>query len=319
MTNPVYKKNRIRRFAALAAAAVIMLGMLSGCSRVQFAAALGDDVLLTVDDEECTLAEAVFRLMEVKDRYEDEEDELFWERSVDGLTMDEYVKESVQEEMIRITAAVIMADNLAVTISEDELEEITEEAEEAYDELADGHDLSAYGITLESVISLYTKLELYNKVYDELTADAESLISEADTKAIEVNYVEIPLEDGEDAAEALRQEIKGGTDFGTACTSAGYEAVLEQVLTKGSMPDEFENVAYDLTDGELSEVIETEDCYYLIECVEDYLISESVANNNQIVADARQEAFNEAYTEFSSGAALRFNENVWEEISVRDI
>lgn len=319
MNRKIMFRNKTGKYIALAAAAVLLICAACGCGRVQFTLQADSKTLLIVEDEECTIAEGVFRLMEVKDQYYDGSDELFWERSVGDSTMEEYVKDSVEEEMIRITSSVIMADKLAVTLTEDEVEELTEAAEKSYNTLAESHDLDLYGITLETAISLYTKQAIYDKVYDELSADIETQISESDTKVIEVNYVEIPLETSSDDAEALRTAVKNGTDFEEACSEYGLEAMMDQVLSKGSMPDEFESVAYALVDGELSEIVETDECYYLIQCVEDYLISESVANNNQVIADARQEAFNEAYTEFSSDAVLQFNEEAWEEISIQEI
>ena len=321
MKNKRFLKNKPRKIAAGAAALMAVLSLLTGCARVQFVAQMSDETLLIVNDEECTMAEGIFRLMEVKDEYisDEEEDELFWERSVGDITMEEYIKESVEEEMIRITSCIIMADEMAITISSEELEEITAAAEKSYASVSENHDLAAYGITLDSVIALYTKQELYDKIFDELSSDVDIQISESDTKVIEVNYAEIPLETDSDVLEALRQEVQAGTDFETACNEYGLEAIMNQVLKKGSMPDEFESVAYALVDGELSEIIETDECYYLIQCVEDYLISESVANNNKVMADARQETFNEAYTEFSAETSLQFNDAAWEEISVPEI
>ena len=319
MIKKEHLRNKTEKHIVMIIISVMVLCAASGCGRVQFTAQTDSKTLLVVDDEECTIAEGVFRLMEVKDQYYNEADELFWERSVGDLTMEEYIKESVEEEMIRITSSVIMADRLAITLSEEEVEELTEAAEKSYNSLSENHDLASYGITLETAISLYTKQAFYDKVYDELSADIETQISETDTKVIEVNYVEIPLETSSADMEALRSAVQGGTDFEEACSDYGLEAVMNQILSRGSMPDEFESVAYALVDGELSEIIETDDCCYLIQCVEDYLISESVANNNQVIADARQEAFNEAYTEFSSDAVLQFNEEAWENINVQEI
>ena len=116
-------------------------------------------------------------------------------------------------------------------------------------------------------------------LYEGLSENLSLEISEADTKVIQVSYVFIPGTESYDKAEQLRKTINDGEGFEYACEHAGFEPVLGKTLMKGDMPESFERVAYALIDGEMSEVVEDgKNGYYLILCLEDYMVAESIAN-----------------------------------------
>ena len=95
---------------------------------------------------------------------------------------------------------------------------------------------------------------------------------------------------------------------------------MRRVISRGDMDSRFENVAYALVDGELSEVVEIgKEGYYIIQCIEDYMVSESVANKNKVISEARKEAFEEAYEEFAQNQKLRFNTEEWNKIDVESL
>ena len=315
----MYRLNfKIKTFLSIILAFIMMLA-LCGCSQVKLAGPMSSKILVTIDDESCTVNEAIFRLMEVRNYYKADEDEMFWYRTIGDTTFAEYIKESVKDEMLKITSSVIIADEMALYLTEEEQAKIQNDASEAYAMISEQYDLGSYGITLDTAVQLYTKQAYYNKVFNKLAEDIDLKISESDTKVIEVNYVEIPVSVSINEAEEFRNEVKAGTSFETACTNNGWEPVMNQVLMKGSMPSAFEDVAYALTDGELSEIVETTDCLYVIQCIEDYMIAESVANNNQVISSAKQQLFDDKYEEFAETVIMRFNDSVWEDISVPDL
>ena len=298
---------------------IMMVISLSACAEIRLAKPLDDDVLMIIDDTECSTAECIFRLMEVKELYHADEDEIFWYRSIGDTDLEHYVKESVLDEMMKYTASMIIADEMALTLSVDEQSQIRNYAKEAYDEMASKYELSKYGITVETVENLYLKKALYDLVFNEVSKNVTMEISTTDTKVILVNYVIIPTKTPIDDIEAMRNRIRGGEDFGEVCTENGYEPSLNCILKKGDMPEAFENVAYALLDGELSEAIETKECIYLIQCVEDYMVNESVANYNEVISRTKKEKFDEKFIEFSSDRLLRLNTKVWDNISVPDL
>lgn len=310
------KKQHIFKAFSAVFAAVIIVCSLAGCGEIRLARPMSDSVLLTINSQPCSVAEAIYRLMEVKEYYKADEDDMFWDRSIGDTTFEGYIKDSVKEEMMHLTASEIMSEEMALYLTDDDISGYTQKAQESYLALSQRYDLTSYGITQSTVTELYRKQALYDKVFNKLSENINIQISESDTKVIEINYVEIPLGVSLNTAEKLRTEVKSGTSFKTACESFGWEPVMDQVIMKGDMPAAFENVAYALIDGELSEIIETPECLYIIQCVEDYMISESVANNNKVISSARKARFDDAFNELASRTLLRFNDAVWDDIRV---
>ena len=287
--------------------------LLSGCTEIKMTHPLGSTTLLEINDTQCSMGTGVFALLEAKENYKDADDVLLWSRNIGDTTLAEYLKDTVTDELLRYTAAQVMAQNLTVFIGEEDRDKAEADAETLFEVLNSRYNLARYNISWEDAVDLMIKRIYYNKVYDKLSENINMEISESDTKAIEISYVFIPITDGIEAAEKMRNEVKGGTAFEMVCTNYGYEPTLNLTVTKGDLPTVVEVKAFALRDNEVSEIIETRDGYYIIYCMEDYKVAESLANKNRIIADARKERFQEAYEEFAKTNKMRFNTSAWDE------
>lgn len=305
--------------APAAFAAVLMALLLCSCSEIKLVHALPDDVLVQIDEETTSCAEGVFCLMELLDAYSDDIDDTFFERSVGDISMDEYLKECAMEEIVALTCIGFIADDLAVYLTDEEIAAAQQEADEAYADISAKYDTASYDVTQDTVRDYYEKKALYEKVYSELTDSVTMQISETDTKVIEVNFVLFPEDTDIDEAESFRTLISEGADFEEACTQAGYEPYMNITVKKGDMVSAFENVAFSLNDGELSECVETLDGIYLIECVEDYMDAESAANYNSVITAAKDEIFDDTYSEFYESSEIRTNSDYWDTISAAEL
>ena len=289
---------------------------LSGCTEIKVTNPLGQNVLIEVNDTQCSVGTGVLRLLEAKEDYSSSDDQLLWSRTLGDTTLSEYVKEAVTDELMRYTSSEAMAPDLTVYISEEDRTQVEIDAQALYTSLNSKYNLGRYSITMDDAVDLLLKRTYYNKVFDKLSEDINMEISEAETKAIEISYVLIPSEAGIETAEKLRDTVRGGQSFASVCETMGFEAVLNETVTRGNMPAVFEDKAFVLRDNEVSEIIETRDGYYVIYCIEDYKVAESIANKNRILADAKKAHFEEAYQEFAASARMRFNDKEWDKYDI---
>ena len=310
-------KNFLNKFHIVFIIAALAVSA-AGCGRVMIGNALPSDVLYVVGDEQTSLAEAQFRVIEVMESYGEQPDS-FWTMAIGESSMKEYVREGVCDEMLKITVSVLMADKMAVYLTDEEQLAIATAASDAYTRELSKHDLNALNISISTVRSLYTKQALYEKVVERLTENLSGSISQADTKVIEISYVQIPISVALNEVEAMRMEIINGSDFETVCKKYGYSPEMIKVTARGEMPSAVDNIAFALYDGEISEIIETDSGLYLVQCVEDYLISESEANYNRVLSDAKNQAFSDYYESFTENIVIRFNADVWNEINILDL
>lgn len=314
-------KRQMKKIISLLLAAIMLCFALTACSNeIRIDTTMDKNILLNVGGTTCSTQEAIFRLFEERAQYEAIDNELLWKRDLGGETMADYIKSAVKYEMTRNTTCMLMADSLALYLNEDQETEAAMKAQEAYDKMSARFDLSKYNITLTDVQNLYYKEQVYQMLYEELSKDLSLEISESDTKVIQVSYVFIPGQENYEAAEALRAKINGGEGFEYSCEQAGYEPVLNKTIMRGDMPESFERVAYALIDGEMSEVVEDgKNGYYLILCIEDYLVAESTANKNKIISEAKKEVFDKEYAAFTAKKKLQFNSGVWDAIDVEGL
>ncbi|MBQ9030806.1 MAG: peptidyl-prolyl cis-trans isomerase [Parasporobacterium sp.] len=307
------RRNSAKLRIVICMAAVLLLMFLSGCTEIRVTRSLGNNTLLEINDTTCSMGTGVLALLEAKENYKDADDVLLWSRRIGETTLAEYIKDTVTDELLRYTSAEVMAQSLTVFISEEDRIRIETDAQALFDDLNSRYNLARYNITWEDAIDLLVKRTYYNKVYEKLSENISMEISEADTKAIEISYVFIPVEDGIETAERMRNEVRGGADFASVCSAYGYVPVVDLTETKGNLPAPVDAKAFALRDNEVSEIIETRDGYYIIFCMEDYKVAESIANKNRMIADARRDKFQEAYDEFARKSKMRFNTKAWDE------
>lgn len=311
-----HRQSRMLRLAGLAAAVLMLAFLLAGCAEIKVTHPLGKDILIEINDTQCSMGAGILRLLEAREDYSSSDDVLLWNRTLGDTTLSEYVKEAVTDELMRCTASEAMAPDLTVYISEEDRTQVEIDAQALFTSLNSVYNLARYNITTEDAVDLLLKRAYYNKVYDKLSEDINMEISEAETKAIEISYVFVPAGDGVETAEKLRGQVRGGNEFAVTCETFGYTPVIGQTVTRGSMPTAFEDKAFVLRDNEVSEIIESREGYYIIYCIEDYKVAESIANKNRIIAEAKKGRFEEAYEAFAADSKMRFNNAEWDKYDI---
>ena len=83
------------------------------------------------------------------------------------------------------------------------------------------------------------------------------------------------------------------------------------------MVEAFENAAFSLKEEQISKLIATDTGYYIIKCIEDYMIEETQLNKEAIIANEKDKAFKDVYEPFLETLTSEFNDKVWDEITFK--
>ena len=82
--------------------------------------------------------------------------------------------------------------------------------------------------------------------------------------------------------------------------------------------ESFEEAAFSLTSGQNSGLVEAEDGYYIIKCINDYLEKETEENKVSMRKKHKAEAFLKIYRPFLENQDVEFNNKVWDKISMEE-
>lgn len=310
------KINFIQKIILVLVGILFLSTFLSGCSEIRIDTSTGN-AMITVDKTELSKEEAIYRLLEQKIAYEGDGTDDIWSRRIGSETMSDYVKEAVMDELMLYTASVVMADELGVYMTDEDKVSASKAAEETYTKVSAAAN-DKYPVSLDAAKELYIKKATYEKVYEYVTRDVGTEITEDSTKVIYIDYVVIPAKDGIAVAKEIYSELQAKVPFDEACSAVGYTPQMSQVVYPKTMNTIFESVAFALTDGEFSEVVESKDEYYIIHCIDDKLLEESSANYAKVLTEAKQEKFQLYYLAFAPKHKLSVNTKFWNKIQLSD-
>ena len=322
-----------------AALLTVLLLLLSGCmdslkgSKVVLTTGFEKNEVFRIEDMSCTLPEAMVYLINTKNRYESVYGREIWNVSLDGVTLEENIKETVLAQLAQQKTMNLLARQNGVALSEEEEARVMQAAETYFQSLSE-EEKSALQITVKDVEELYREYALARKVYQYIIKDINPEISDDEARTITVQYIyfRICVLDGtgkkieyseEEKQEVLRkaEEVR----FQLKNEEADFEELILKYsdseegtcsFGKGEKDQAFEDAAFNLETDEISDIVETPDGYYLIKCISTFNRTETDANKVKIVEKRREEVFGQEYEDFVAALTRNLNEDLWQSVSL---
>lgn len=330
-------RNRNRRMAA--ALLTVLLLLLSGCmdslkgSKVVLTTGFEKNEVFRIEDMSCTLPEAMVYLINTKNRYESVYGREIWNVSLDGVTLEENIKETVLAQLAQQKTMNLLARQNGVALSEEEEARVMQAAETYFQSLSE-EEKSALQITVKDVGELYREYALARKVYQYIIKDINPEISDDEARTITVQYIYFRtcILDGTgkkiEYSEEEKQEILRKAEevrFQLKNEEADFEELILKYsdseegtcsFGKGEKDQAFEDAAFNLETDEISDIVETPEGYYLIKCISTFNRTETDANKVKIVEKRREEVFGQEYEDFVAALTRNLNEDLWQSVSL---
>lgn len=332
--------NRIflRRLGTLLLCLFLGCGCLCACGdgsgvQIVFTTGFGKDEVFRIGDTGCTRSELMVYLTTTQNRYESVYGAEIWNIAGEEATLEENVKETVLARIAQIKTMCLLAESKNVTLEESERKLALQAAEEYYASLNET-EIELMEVTEETVRRLYTEYALANKVYQFIIQDINPEISDDEARTITVQHIllrtwttdgsgaRVPY--GEDvkasvyekALEIRRQAAEGEQDFLDLASRYSEDTSITYNFRKGEMDEAFEETAFSLETGEISQVIETETGYHIIKCITTFDREQTELNKLEIVEERRREVFGEEYDVFADTLVRQLNKKLWAEIAL---
>ena len=308
------------RLAAAAVAAVLAVGS-SGCrvgnEEVTISRGMADDEVFLIDGKVCTLPVMKLLLMNNMNLHGESYgiDLLQNEDLKVQKKFEQYVKKISMDEITRVYSMVALANAQGVTLTDEQKELAQWAGEDCFQSLTD-EEVAYLNIRQENVQDIYEKYALADKLYQSLVQDVNEEVSDDEARVMEVRQIYTTNE--EQARKALA-DLEAETEFSTVAANYNEADEISLTLQRGMLPEEAETVVFSMEDGEISDLIETDQGYYIFCCDNKFDEEQTQIHKQDIVEQRKQEAFHSVYDPFVETIHSKLNESVWDDLSVREM
>ena len=309
----------IRKKLAVLLAAAVMAGSFSGCglmenTEIVFTTGLSGEQLFKIGKSVCTLPEAMIYVMDYQRQYEGVYGVEMWEHDFGGITFENYVKDTIVDQLASMKAITLLAGDYEVSLSNDEEEKVSQAAEDYYGALTE-EQIEYMDLELKDVESLYRDHALSGKVYEEITKDVNTEVSDDEARIITVQQIRL---DSAETAQSVKEQLDEGRDFAAVASSYSLDSQVTYTFGRGEHDAAYEEASFALENDQVSDVIETEDGYYILKCVNNFDQEATEDNKVTMVEKRRDELFESVYEKLVADTPSQFNSRLWEKVHFAD-
>lgn len=331
------KKIRWITIAEFALGLALILGSLTGCkgddgvgTKVVLTTGFDKDEIFRIESSSCTLPEIMVYLTNIQNRYESVYGTQIWSTNVNGVTLEENVKDIALAQIARIKTMNLMAEKYQVQLSEEEKAQ-AENAARAYYSSLNETEIEKMGVSEKTIQSLYTEFALAQKVYQYTIKDINPEISDDEARTItvehiliktyaldgtgkKIEYTEKARQDAYETACMVLKLARDGEDFDELIRKYSEDDKSTYSFGKGEMDPAFETAAFNLGSDEISDIVESEYGFHIIKCLTTFDKEETDANKIKIVEQRREEAFGQEYDAYVATLTRNLNRDLWDSV-----
>ena len=307
--------------------------LICGCgTKVVLTTGFGKEDVFIIGDTKCTLPEMKVYLTDIQNQYENVYGSGIWEAELDGVTLEQNVKDTVLARMAQVKTMYLMAVDNGVTLSQEDMEKV-EIAADAYFSGLTPEQIEYMGITREMLVNMYTEYAIANRGYDAVIEEINPEISDDEARTVIVQHIFLAtgVFDGAgnfvmysqdkkadiyNAAMEIKQRAEDGEDFEALAAEYSDEDLLTLSFGRGMMDEAIEMEAFSLATGQISAIVETEKGLHIFKCISTLDREQTEANKAVLVEERRQIAFKAKYDAFVSGLVKNLNNELWDSITL---
>lgn len=312
-------RQNIKKGLALCMAACLSMGGLVGCSHFEntefiLTTGLTGDQLFKVGGSVCTLPEAMIYVMDYQAQYEGVYGVEMWEHDFGGITLEEYVKNSIVAQLASMKAVTLLAEEYEVELTEGEQDKVKKAASEYYKSLS-SEAVKYMGLEREDVEKLYWDHVLSRKVYQEITKDVNTEVSDDEARIITVQQIKV---DSLESAQNILERLAEGKEFLTLASVYSQDSQLSYTFGRGEKEAAYEEAAFALENDGVSDIVEGEDGFYILKCINNFDREATEDNKVTMVERRRDEIFSGIYEDLIANTPSEFNNRIWEQVHFED-
>jgi foldase protein PrsA len=306
-----------------------------GCgAKVVLTTGFAKDEVFKIADLPCTLSEIMVYLTDVQNQYESVYGNGIWDASLEGVTLEDNVKDTVLARIAQVKTLYLMAGDRGITLDDEEDGLVRECAGEYYSALSQ-EEIEYLNISEDVLYEMYREYALAEKTVEQLIADINPEISDDEARTVVLNHIFIAtsVTDGAgnlvsytsdekakrfELAMEVRSRALEGEDFEALAAEYSDEQEIRLSFVRGVMEKPIEDAVFALDNGEISDIITNDSGYHIFKCISTLDRAQTDANKEKLVEERRQKAFADEYNGFVSGIVKNLNEDLWKTVELSE-
>lgn len=331
---------KARRLLPLLMAAVLGVSALTGCGNSIDAKSVG----ATLDGQEISMGFMNFMARYQQAIYDGQFSSMFGDQDIwsqdlfgEGTDTETSVKNSVSENIENFYVLEKHMADYKVEITEEELAKMDEAAETFMNDNSK-KAIKQLGATKEYVKEMLRLSTIQSKMRSAMDAEVDTNVTDEEAAQKKISYVQVGCksktdENGEtvdytdEEKENIKKEVEAfqaaaADDFKTAAENAGYtasEATFGDNDESYTLDDAVIEAAKKLKEGEISEVISTDDNYYVVR-MESAFDEEATENKKKsIVTDRKNDHYTEVLDGYKENVKYELNEEEWAKVKFDEL
>lgn len=332
-------RTRIKRLLWLPVILLLEVFLLTGCdknkTKIVFTTGFDEDVVFKIEDISCTKPEIMIYLVNTENIYDEVFGEKIWKVPYENGDVESRYKETILARISQIKAMNLYAKEIGVSLNEEEKKNIDLAANKYFSSLSN-EEKQLFNADEELLSNMYSEFAIANKVYEEVTKGVNPEISDDEARTVtirsiliktytidengnKIQYSKQMKEDAMKRAYEILGRIKAGEEFEILEADYNEDEKSSYSFSRGVMPKVIEDVAFNIDEGEVSDVIESEYGYHIIKVISNFDEEQTDINKQAIVEKRKEEAFVETYDNYIETLTSSINMDLWNSISYERI
>lgn len=235
-----------------------------------------------------------------------------WGTAVDkeGRTYEDAFGARMKEFFIELEAMNCMAETQDLKIQGEERRLLDDAAGAFYESSVAGSGF-AEQLSKDDTADLFRIYALALSERAAMMSDRRAEVSESEAKVIRVQQI---ITDDIAAAEKALERAQGGADFYALAQTYSRNHAIQVRLTRGELPQEAEDAAFCLNEGELSGIVQSGGLYYIFKCIDPYDEKETALRRQIMQEERLRTVVSEAYERWCGGHCVEIDSEAFDRV-----